>query len=84
MEKDNGQLIVEEKSSFESKKMAEALPVLSEQLPGSDGQLSLAAQLKEKEEELSEAHETIARDEKIIQYWEGTYIYFLRNYKTAW
>jgi hypothetical protein len=37
-------------------------------LSGSE-QLSFATQLREKEEELEEAHETIARDERIIQSW---------------
>jgi hypothetical protein len=55
--------------------LEDALPVQGvrsePQLSGSD-QLYLATQLREKEEDLEEAHKTIARDERIIQYWEGT------------
>jgi hypothetical protein len=71
--------------------LEDALPVVQQQrssepqqLSGSE-QLSFATQLREKEEELEEAHETIARDERIIQYWEGAYstVHFISFHFTA-
>jgi chromosome segregation ATPase len=59
---------VAEKSSFESK-----ISSLEEALKGeqASGNENLVAQLREKEEELRQAHHTIARDEKVVQQWEG-------------
>ena len=59
---------VEEKSSFESKIASLEEALKREQTSGNE---KLAAQLREKEEELRQGHDTIARDEKVVQQWEG-------------
>jgi chromosome segregation ATPase len=44
---------------------------IEEELEQASGNEKLVAHLRETEEELRQAHHTIARDEKVVQQWEG-------------